>query len=211
VRGPRGPRFGWAGPLLVGGLVAGLAALAGCGGDKQSPGALPSETGTAPATSNPATTTQATTPPSTGPGGVPIPKPGPRAGEQSDTGAKAFGVYFVKIMDYTYATRDVAPLRRASITSCALCAQVAKSVSKYRQPGYKFEGGRITLRNLTVSQPSVMQPVIVANISITALNVTAPDGRRDPYSGPAHPRAQLVITERWTGSSWTVSDLLIGA
>jgi hypothetical protein len=187
-----------------------MAGLTGCGGDKQSPGALPSETTTAPANSSPATTTPATTPPSTGPGGVPIPKPGSRAGEQSDTGAKAFGVYYVHLLDYTYATRDVAPLRQASDPACILCDGVADDVGKYQKPGYTFQGGRIALKDLTVSEPSVMQPVIIANISITELKVTDPAGKRDPYSEGAHPRAQLRITERWTGSGWRVSDLKLG-
>jgi hypothetical protein len=141
---------------------------------------------------------------------VSVPVPGPEAAQRSDTGAKAFGVFYVKLLDYTYATRDVTPLRQASDRSCKLCSGIANDVGKYQQPGYTWHGGRITLKDLTISRPSPTQPVIVANVSITALNVTNPNGQRDPYSGPAYPRAQFMITEKWTGNRWIAADLLFG-
>jgi hypothetical protein len=180
--------------------------VAGCSKDKGS-AALP--TGTARPTTTTATTPAATTPPATGTSGAPAPTPGPQASQQSDTGAKAFGVYFVKLLDYTYATRDVAPLRQAADAACVGCTGIADDVAKYAKPGYGWQGGRITLKDLTISQPGAT-PVIVANVSVTALKVTDPSGRRDPYSGPAYPRAQFMITEKWTGGSWTVVDLKFG-
>jgi hypothetical protein len=72
-------------------------------------------------------------------------------------------------------------------------------------------GGAVgSLKDLTISRASPNQPVIVANVSVGALTVTGPNGQRDPYSGPAYPRAQFMITEKWTGSDWTVTDLLFG-
>jgi Family of unknown function (DUF6318) len=196
---------------LVGLLAAsGLAALAGCGGGDEGSGALPQPTATVETPPKTDTTPPEVTTASTGPGGVPVPAPGPEAGKQSDLGAKAYGVYYVKLLDYTYATRDVAPLRQASAEGCVVCQGTADDVAKFAKPGYKFEGGRINLKNLTVSQPSPSQPVIVANVSISALEVTDADGQRDPYSEAAHPRAQLLITEKWTGNGWTVTDLKVG-
>jgi hypothetical protein len=186
-----------------------LTVLAACSKDSPSSTALPSATG-APPTTTAVTTAPPSSAPSTGPGGVAVPTPAPEAAQRSDTGAKAFGVYYVKLLDYTYATRDVAPLRQASDAACRVCQGTADDVSKFAKPGYKFEGGRFTLKDLTVSQPSPTQPVIVANISITGLTVTDPNGQRDPYSEAAHPRAQLMITEKWTGSGWTVTDLKVG-
>jgi hypothetical protein len=148
--------------------------------------------------------------PSSGAGG-PVPTPGSQAAERSDTGAKTFGVYYVKLLDYTYATRDVTPLRQVSDPVCKLCIGIAADVAKYAKPGYTWQGGRISLRDLTISQPSPTQPVVVANVSITALTVTKPNGQRDPYSEAAHSRAQFMITEKWTGNGWTVTDLLFGS
>jgi hypothetical protein len=194
--------------------IAGIATLAltavtSCSKDSPGATALPSDTSAPPATT--ATTNPPPPPPPTGTGGAPVPTPAPAAAQRSDTGAKAFGVFYVELLDYTYATRDVAPLRQASDPACKLCTGIANDVGKYQQPGYTWQGGRISLKDLTISQPNPTQPVIVANVSITALNVTNPNGQRDPYSEAAHPRAQFMITEKWNGNGWTVTDLLFGS
>jgi hypothetical protein len=190
--------------------VAALAVLAGCGDDDGS-SALPSATAGSSAASTSAAATSAAPSTSAGSGSSAVPSPAPQAAHEDDIGAKAFGVYFVRVLDYAFDRQDVAPLKAASADSCVLCNQVASSVSRYRKPGYTWRGGRITLKDLTISQPSPSRPVIVANVSISELKVTDPQGRPVPYSEGAHPRAQFLITEEWTDSGWTVTDLKLGS
>src|SRR3954453_2065092 len=107
----------------VGLLSAGLV-LAGCSGGDDGGGTAQGTT-TAPAPTSTAVTTSAppptTTAPPTGPGGVPVPAPGPLAARHDETGAKAFAVYFVKVVDYVFATQDVSPISNVSTKECSLC------------------------------------------------------------------------------------------
>jgi hypothetical protein len=195
-------------------LAAAVLTLVSCGGSNDNPGALPSTStasgSTPPPTSAPPPVTTSSRPSGTGPGGVPIPTPGPAAAQHSAAGAEAFAVYYTHLLDYTYATRDVKPLRDASDPSCVLCIGTADDVSKYAKPGYKWSGGRITLKSVSIAQPSVDRAVATVDISIGELIVIGPDGSRDPYSEAATPRGQLKIVESWTGTGWKPVDLLVG-
>lgn len=189
-------------------VAAVLVVLPGCGGGDGGASALPSTAGSGSAESASASSPAVT--PTSVPSGSGVPSRLPEASRHDDVGAKAFGVYFVRVLDHAYRSQDAAPLTAASADSCRLCRQVASSVSTYGKPGYVWRGGLITVKDLSVSQPGSDRLVVVASVSISELVITDPAGHRVPYSEGAHPRAQLMITEEWAGSGWIVTDLALG-
>jgi Family of unknown function (DUF6318) len=189
-------------------VAAGALTLAACGSSGGGSDTLPSRS--APASTSARSTTASSNPPGTGPGGVPIPQPGAAAAQHSAAGAKAFAEYYTRLLDYTYATRDVKPLRDASDPGCILCQGTADDVSKFAKPGYRWSGGRFTLKGVSIAQPSRDQVIATVDISISELIVIDPNGKRDPYSEAATPVAQLKITENWAGDHWNPVDLLVG-
>ena len=207
-RGRFGGVAGTVGLALAGVLIAGCPSSSG-GGSALSTGSGPAATSAGPVTSTPAgAATAAAT--STGPGGVPVPALTAKARQHDSAGAVAYGVYFVHVLDYAYATQDVPPLRRPFTASCTLCSAVVASIGGRPRPQYTFKGGRITLYNLVMSQPSELTPVVVGNGSMTALDVTGPGGKRDRYSGKEEPRLQFVLFEKWTESGWTITRFRLG-
>ncbi len=183
--------------LLV--LVAALG-LIGCADDPvRPPDPLPP---TSAATTEPPAPTA-----SSGPNGiVPIPTPGARASEYSEVGAIVFNEYWVMTLDFLYATLDVEPFRAVSSPECSFCTYVIDLHGPRRDQGYIYQGGRLTITGSVVNQFEGSSATVTTIVSVTELAITDPLGNRDPESGPAYPRYQLVNLLRWTGDGWSVLD-----
>ena len=184
-------------------------ALAGCGGSS-TPSALPAATSApgAPASSVTAASPTAAASKTVGPTGVRIPQLPSAARQNTKAGALAYSRYFVDILTYTYAARDVAPLRANSTSECIGCRSIADGVAAQSGPGWKYEGSKFTAPVVVISRWYPDTPKTTATISVTALTVTDPQGRK--ATEKAHPKDYLFMPLKWTSQGWKMGDMVLG-
>jgi hypothetical protein len=126
----------------------------------------------------------------------------------SQAGANAFAEFFMKTLDWAYATTNPSYMKHYYGPTCGLCAGIAEGISKTATAHEWYEGGRLTVRSASaqrigsVTAPSDFCSTVVVDIGTT----TVVDG-----SGKIH-NAQVALTsqsfkscERWSDHAWSIS------
>ena len=125
----------------------------------------------------------------------------------SDAGAKAFAVYFVKTIDWAYASMDTGLMTSASDATCTGCAALARAIDNRRALGDYYVGSRVTVLDTDVA--SVANPsnrLVNVVLSYTALSIKHPDGSEE-FSADAAKMIQLNLRTAFVGQAWTVIEL----
>jgi hypothetical protein len=136
---------------------------------------------------------------------VPAPSALPITAERSPSGAQEFAKYWFDSLNYGTATGDIAPLRGASESTCAMCADIVAAIrNSYGDGGY-LQGGTYKVRAVKTEEFGLEdRPVLQISFDRTSRSGFAPDGQvRD--SVPAASFVNSEITLAWTGDRWKVS------
>jgi hypothetical protein len=129
--------------------LAVVGVLAGCtsGGGQNLHSALP--TGTLPGTSaSPTLTPSRTGPLTTGPNVAPGEKPpaiGPFERAHTSAGAIAIAAFYIKALDWSYATSDPYLLKIISAPSCVTCNKIIDGLTALQAEGGHVVGDRVRL------------------------------------------------------------------
>lgn len=176
------------------------ALLAGCSGGGSEPGGRSSSAdATAPVTSATAEPTY----PNARPGEKPPVRP---ADALSGAGAEAFAVYFVKTIDWAYATMDSTLLKQASAPECALCTGFIEEFARRNSAGQKAMGSRSTILDSILSGGSDPKDQLVNVVfSATALDVVDANGVI-VGSADAIPMFQMNVRVEYRAGGWIVVD-----
>ena len=145
-------------------VIAGML-LAGCG---SSGGAAPRTTRAVAATSTSSTSPVAPSPPPPGPPTVPadVPTTGPNlkyrgekppvmpalATQHTRSGAVAFAEFFIRTMDWGYASVSSTYMRHYFTADCKICAGLADGIDGIRRKHKRVYGNRLTIRPGSTTQ-----------------------------------------------------------
>ena len=202
---------------------AALCLVAGCSrssGDAPSSGPRNSVSSSPTTTPPPTTSTPTSTAPSspTVPADVPTTGPNLRspderppiepvlATQHTAAGAKAFAEFFVRTIDWGFATMSGAYIRHYSLPSCTDCATFADGMDKARASGHRYVGGRITTTGVTQSSKPTAphaETSVLVRFNINAFEELTHDGE-GVSADPAHTGEQFEVSLTWVSQSWRV-------
>ena len=124
----------------------------------------------------------------------------------SGAGAEAFAVYFVKVIDWAYATMDSTLLEQASSSECALCTGFIEESARRNAAGQRAMGSRSTILNSYLSGGSDPTDQLVNVVfSATALDVVDANGVT-VGSADAIPMFQMNVRVEYRADGWIVVD-----
>jgi hypothetical protein len=200
-------------------IVAFVVLAAGCKG-----GATPNTSTVPPAdsapTTNPPPTTASPTPSSRPyPADVPLTghnvKPGEKpplypaaARAHTQDGANAFAEFYMRTLDWAYATTNPSYMKHYTGPTCGLCNGLATGISKTAALRHWYLGGRFTVH---VPSPTRIAPVTAAAdfCSIVAVDETAQsvvDASGRVFSGDgAHSNDRLKVCAVSDADSWKIT------
>jgi hypothetical protein len=148
--------------------------------------------------------------PRTGPNTKPGEKPPLmplEATQHTSDGAKAFAEFFVKTIDWGYATISGTYIRHYSGSSCTTCATFADGLDKDRRAGEMYFGGRSTVVDAKPNDRSHPYSILVT-ADITSFEKKSSGGKF--ISGEeAHHNLPFVVSLAWGGTAWQVRGLAV--
>lgn len=159
-----------------------LLAVGGCSSGNPSPNyssARPTSASPSASTPSSGSPVVPTTGPNVRPGEVP-PTPDPVASENSAEGAQAFVAYYVRAIDWAYATSSPDFLRSYYATNCNNCVAFLDNVKEKTDQRYYYTGSRIRLNQVAlVHNDNRMNAAyaVSAENAVSAGAVHAPNGR----------------------------------
>jgi hypothetical protein len=135
------------------------------------------------------------------------------ATQHTDRGAQAFAEFFVKTIDWGFATVSAAYLRRYANPTCSSCSTLAQNFDRYRHDHDRYVGGRITVRAASLSpEPLVRSAECTALITFDILSyeLTSRSGHFISADG-AHKGESFEVSLVWHENHWSVVDLRANA
>lgn len=199
-------------------FVALASVAAGCTGGSAKPNLSTASASSPPSTS--AAATSATPKPTNPyPADVPLTGHNVRPGEKpplypqaarvkSQDGADAFAEFFMRTLDWAYATTNPSYLKHYSGPSCGLCSGLATGISKTAAEHHWYLGGRLTVHPAT---PTGIAPVTapadfcaMVMVDETAQSVVNKTGHVINGDG-AHVGDRLKLCTQFGSRSWAVT------
>ncbi|MGI8664722.1 MAG: DUF6318 family protein [Jatrophihabitans sp.] len=91
---------------------------------------------------------------------------------KSQAGANAFAEFFMRTLDWAYATTNPSYMKHYYASSCGLCSGIATGITKTAAQHHWYVGGRLTIRS--VSSSSIAQITAAAdNCSSITTDITS--------------------------------------
>lgn len=196
-------------------LAAGCSGSSGNAPSSDPPHSVPStpvtsssapSTSTAPATPSVPADVPTTGPNVTGPSERPPIEP-ILATQHSAAGAKAFAEFFIRTIDWAYATNSAKYMRHYYEASCIECRSAADAVDKAVREGHHFIGDRFTIRRSAVLNSSNASTVVDVYFDVSAAEVVDGKGRFVDGLGALNNYRERITTA-WRPSGWMVTDML---
>ena len=127
------------------------------------------------------------------------------ATQHSSAGAKAFAEFFIRTIDWGYATTSSTYMRHYFQSSCKQCVVVANLLDNARRNGDHYVGGRITIKSSHVLAfgPS---PTVDLLVLVTADEVVDRNGKPKD-ADVAYPNLSERIFLAWAHRGWLVTDM----
>ena len=188
------------GRTALGCLVLGSLALTGCSEKQQANETLPSSSATPSAEELPPL----------GPPDFPVPD---KARTKDAAGAEAFLRYWVDLVNRQQAIPGGQPLRDLSTDECYECLRIAKAFDDAAAAGWRYEGGELSLNDVTEPQVNGDQASLVFGARVEPLTVLDPAGAPVPGGiGDLAQNAGSGVTLAWSEAdhSWLVIGMTIG-
>lgn len=122
-------------------------------------------------------------------------------------GAKSFAVFFVRTIDWGYATTDSHYMRHYFTHSCTLCLAFADEFDNTKSAKHHYLGDRIHIRSssATAGQDEVYACRVVADVD-AATSVEDRTGNVIKGGAPIS-KASLFLKVSWVRRSWTVTSM----
>jgi hypothetical protein len=150
------------------------------------------------------------------PADVPTTGPNTRAGEKppimpleatqhTPDGATAFAQFFIKTIDWGYATTSSTYMRHYFQTACVGCRSTADALDKARKQKHHFIGDRFTIRSATEQGTTALKVHVLTTFDVSSSEVVDHDGKFVD-GGPAIPKFRELIDMSWHGDHWLVDD-----
>lgn len=131
------------------------------------------------------------------------------ATQHSAAGAKAFAEFFIRTIDWGFATMSGAYIRHFSAPECDSCASLANGIDKDRRAGDRYIGGRTTVRSSRVLAHPVAsgaQITVSVVVDVQAFEQMAHGGKPVTAEG-AHHGETFEVSLRGVSSGWQVVKL----
>jgi hypothetical protein len=123
-------------------------------------------------------------------------------------GAKAFAEFFVKTIDWGYATTSSTYIRHYAESRCLGCRQFADGVDRAYRAGHRYVGGRFTITGSTAKTYSRSNASVL--VSYDALSFEEVDKSGHGIAAdPARTGQRFVVDLAWTSTAWRVKQLAV--
>jgi hypothetical protein len=180
------------------GLLLGTSLLSGCAEKQEARDTLP--------TASAAPTTEAL--PELGPADFPVPD---EARTKDAAGAEAFLRYYIDLSNRQQELLDGQPLRDLG-PECRECLRTAQNFEDVAKAGHRYEGGKLTLNDVT--DPVLNGDEASINFGIRQEAVRLVDAAGNPVDEglPELPNEGSGVTLVWSESdgSWLVAGITLG-
>jgi len=129
---------------------------------------------------------------------------------RTQAGANAFAEFFMKTLDWAYATTNPSYMKHYSGASCGLCNGLAVGITKTAARHLWYEGGRFSIHR---ASSTVIAPVTAPAdfCSLVSLDVTAEsviDSTGKIYNGDgAYSDLRFKLCAKGTSDSWIATYL----
>jgi len=168
---------------------------------------------TTPVRSSTAPTPTAPTVPADVPSTGPNTKPGERppvmpamATRHTAAGAKAFAEFFIKTIDWGYATTSSTYMRHYFARTCIDCLSVANALDYDRNRGHRYIGDRFSIVRSTEPTPTGSTYQLHLELDVTASEVVDKNGNFVDGEGALNDYDELLRLA-WSSRGWTISDM----
>jgi hypothetical protein len=179
-------------------VMVGAALLTGCSEKQQASETLPS--------SSAAETSEAL--PKIGPADFPVPD---EARTRDAAGAEAFLRYYIDLSNRQQVLLDGEPIRQLG-PECRECLRIAKNFDDVAAAGQRYEGGKLSLNDVTEPQLTEDEASINFGIRQEAVDVVDAAGNPVVEGLPIQPNLGSGITLVWSSQhqSWLVKSITLG-
>jgi hypothetical protein len=127
------------------------------------------------------------------------------ATQHSAAGAKAFAEFFIRTIDWGYATTSSAYMRHYFEPSCEQCEVVARLLDNAHRSGDHYIGGRIALKS---SQVLAFEPVPTVDLHLLVTADEVIDSHGKPKDADvAYPNLRERISLTWDCGRWVIKDM----
>jgi hypothetical protein len=180
------------------GVLIGTALLGGCSEKHEANDTLPSPSA--------AETTEAL--PALGPADFPVPD---EARTKDAAGAEAFLRYWIELSNRQQEQLDGQPLRDLG-PQCLECLRIAKNFDGAAAAGHRYEGGELTLNEVTEPQVGGDEAAIIFGVRQEAVRLVDAAGNDVAEGLPVQPNLGSGITLAWSDRdhSWRVKSITLG-
>ncbi|HZZ96909.1 MAG TPA: DUF6318 family protein [Jatrophihabitantaceae bacterium] len=126
------------------------------------------------------------------------------ATQHTPEGAKAFAEFFIKTIDWGYATTSSAYMRHYFTKSCLECSNAASALDRAARLHRHFVGDRFSIKS---ASPARRSSTIRVTFDVSSGEVV---DRHDHFlSGDtSHPGYREDIAVSWAGQSWMVRKMV---
>lgn len=127
---------------------------------------------------------------------------------KSQAAANAFAEFFMRTLDWMYATTNASYPRHYFGPTCGLCSGIATGITKTAAEGHWYLGGRLTIRSVT-SAPiaQVTAPAdFCTSVTTDITSESVVDNHGSVYSGAgAQPDLKWKLCTKWQDTHWTLT------
>lgn len=131
------------------------------------------------------------------------------ATQDNAKGAQAFGAFFIRTLDWGWATMSSAYMRHYMDPSCVDCSVFARVMDRATRLHHRYAGGRISILGVEMAgRPSVAAADGTALVHFNLSTLREFDGRRRVvYTNPGYRHATFQVSVLWEINHWAVYDL----
>jgi hypothetical protein len=124
------------------------------------------------------------------------------ATQHTARGAKAFAEFFIKTIDWGFATVSSTYLAHYSAPGCVSCNSLIKSISSDQRGRHRYLGGRFKIVKAGAGGDAAKVIVTVDGTAFEEL-----DAKGKFVSGDPAKRIRFEVIARWSGRGWEASAL----
>jgi hypothetical protein len=134
------------------------------------------------------------------------------ATQHTDRGARAFAAFFIKTIDWGFATVNGRYAQHFSAPQCSGCLAFIRSFNTDRREHHRYLGGRVTIKRVRLlGHPDGKRADYTAAVlyDLSAYVELAPSGK--PVDGDrAQSNQRFYESIGWHHDAWFVEDLSVG-
>jgi hypothetical protein len=130
------------------------------------------------------------------------------ATQHTPDGAKAFAEFFIKTIDWGYATTSSAYMRHYFQHACVGCRSTADALDRARRKKHHFIGDRFTIKSATMTGPVTTQKAhVVVTFDVESVEVVDKNGK-PVDAAPAANGFRELVTLSWHGTQWAIDEFV---